>query len=184
MDPKRETPKLMAAAFNQWAREACSFSQRVSSGRRRKLVAKVAPVVEPQMEFLKLAISFSVLQNKFHSQNFISHLLYTQSTAMALSKNSICSILLLVLSICAEFGHSFQPQFADVDESQLVERSNTSFYGGVALWVTITNDVDSCPAGLQTCTTGDDGTCCPEGTFCEDTGYYCCPLGTQVSILS
>jgi len=78
-----------------------------------------------------------------------------------------------------EFCHSFQPQFADANERQLAPRSNTSFYGGVALWVTITDEADPCPSGLQTCTTGDDGTCCPAGTFCEDSGYYCCPLGTH-----
>jgi hypothetical protein len=68
---------------------------------------------------------------------------------MAISQY-LTSSLLLVLALWADFGHSSRLHLADVNGKQLLHRSNSSFYGGVALWVTITDSTDVCPSDLQT----------------------------------
>jgi hypothetical protein len=96
---------------------------------------------------------------------------------MAISQY-LTSSLLLILTLWADFGHSSNLHLDDVNENQLLQRSNTSFYGGVALSVTLTDSTDVCPSDLQTCQQGYEGTCCPQGTYCEDNDSYCCPIGT------
>jgi len=100
---------------------------------------------------------------------------------MAISQYLTCSTLLLILALWTDFGHSSELQLADINEKQLLDRSNSSFYGGVALWQTIVETTDTCPPGVETCGQGF-GTCCPQGTYCEDNGYFCCPIDIDCSV--
>ncbi|KAE9364840.1 hypothetical protein N431DRAFT_354596 [Stipitochalara longipes BDJ] len=94
---------------------------------------------------------------------------------MTTSHYFTCSIFCLVLALWANLG-----LISDVSGNQLSQRSNSSFYGGVALWQTIVETTDVCPSDTQTCSQGL-GTCCPQGTYCEDSGYYCCPIDLDCS---
>ncbi|PMD29556.1 hypothetical protein L207DRAFT_538737 [Hyaloscypha variabilis F] len=94
---------------------------------------------------------------------------------MALSRYSSHSIFWLVFSLCVSLGFT-----SDVYGNELAQRSNSSFYGGVALWQTIVETTDVCPSDTQTCSQGL-GTCCPEGTYCEDSGWFCCPIDVDCS---
>jgi len=108
------------------------------------------------------------------SANTLAHHLHTQApTAMNILGHSISSAFVLGLALWLNFGLA-----SNVYGNQLSQRSNSSFYGGVALWQTIVETTDVCPSNTQTCSQGM-GTCCPQGTYCEDNGYYCCPIGTH-----
>jgi hypothetical protein len=67
---------------------------------------------------------------------------------MAISQY-LTSSLLLILTLWADFGHSSGLHLADINENQLLQRSKSSSYGGVALSVTITDSTDVCPSDLQ-----------------------------------